>query len=78
MFLNKQQKKYLVMATSALIALFLILFIWKLLLTFGVINLNQLAPKSYTRSSSSYGLIFVFLIPILATGTLFAGISWKK
>ncbi|MBM7709100.1 hypothetical protein [Enterococcus lemanii] len=76
--MNKQRKKYLAITTVALIGLVLGLFIWKMLLTFGIINLNQLAPKSYTRAGSSYGFIFVFLIPILATCTLFAGISWKK
>lgn len=72
------QKKHYAVMTLCFISLLLVLVAWKLLVTFDVIHLNQLAPRSYSRTGSTHGLFLVFLMPILATGMLFLGLTWKK
>lgn len=72
------QKKHLAFISLGLVSLLLIFVAWKLLVTFNVIQMNQLTPKSYSRPNTPHSLFLVFLMPILATGMLFLGLTWKK
>lgn len=76
--MSQTHKKYAVSVGIALAGILALVIFWKLLVGLNVINLNQLAPKSYTRSSSSHSIIWVFLIPVIATSVLLLGLSWKR
>lgn len=76
--MNFLQKKHIIFVGLSIISLLFVCITWKILVNFDVIHLNALAPKSYSRTNSSNGLFLVFLMPILATGMLFFGLTWKK
>ncbi|GGI65452.1 MULTISPECIES: hypothetical protein [Enterococcus] len=77
--MKQTHKKYLMIAGISLASVLALVIFWKLLVNFNIIHLNQLAPKSYTRSGGgTYSVALVFLVPLLATITLLLGLSWKR
>ncbi|HIZ54450.1 hypothetical protein ACWOEJ_04325 [Enterococcus eurekensis] len=76
--MKQTYRKYLIVAGISLVSVVALVIFWKLLVNFNIINLNQIAPKSYTRSGGSYSVALVFLVPLLATITLLLGLTWRK
>lgn len=72
------QKKYVILIGLSIFSLLVIFSAWKVLMNVDMLHLNPLAPKSYSRTNSSNGFLLVFLMPIIATGMLFLGLTWKK
>lgn len=78
--MKQTHKKYLMIAGVSLASVLALVIFWNLLVNFNVIHLNQLAPKSYTRSGGggAYSVALVFFVPLLATIMLLLGLSWKR
>jgi hypothetical protein len=75
--MTDKQKKQLFYTAIVIAACILLLLAWKLLTALGIIGLH-VSSHMYARSSTPFGFVFVLLIPMIATGVLFFGLSRIK
>ncbi|KAF1304594.1 hypothetical protein IV487_02465 [Enterococcus saccharolyticus] len=73
--MNRTQKKMIVIVGLAILAMIALFLGWKLLMALGMLGFPT---TTYTRTAAPHGIIWVLLIPIIATATLFLGLTRTK